>query len=76
MPERIINRHVKCPGLVELHKRFALSPDEASEIIAIWGMAAEPAVGVKTELQDFLTGQLRQQCPRLALALRLFKALH
>ena len=34
--------HVKCPGLAtfihQLSKRFALSPDEASEIIAIWGL--------------------------------------
>ena len=36
-------RHVKCPGLAgflhQLNKRFALSPDEASEIIAILGLA-------------------------------------
>ena len=37
------NIHVKCPGLarflLQLNKRFALSPDEASEIIAICGLA-------------------------------------
>ena len=26
----------------QLYKRFALSPDEASEIIAIWGLALVP----------------------------------
>ncbi len=36
------NIHVKCPGLarilLQLNKRFAPLPDEASEVIAIWGL--------------------------------------
>ena len=46
----------------QLYKQFVLSPDEASEIIAIWGLA----LGLQSlnwVLQDFLTGPLRQQCP-------------
>ena len=45
-PERTTDRHVKCPGLAgllhQLNKRFALLPDEASEIIAIWGLVLKP----------------------------------
>ena len=61
--------HVKGPGLAgflhQLNKRFALSPDKASEIIAIWGLvpATAPKLSVTTTVQDFLTGLLRQQCP-------------
>ena len=46
----------------QLYKRFALSPDEASEIIAIWGLALV-LLSLNWVLQDFLTGPLRQQCP-------------
>ena len=46
----------------QLYKRFALSPDEASEIIAIWGLALG-LLSLNWVLQDFLTGPLRQQCP-------------
>ena len=59
----------------QFYNRFALSPDEASEIIAMWGLALV-LLSLNWVLQDFLTGPLRQQCPWMALALRLFKALH
>ena len=39
----------------QLYKRFALSPDEASEIIAIWGLAL---LSLNWVLPDFLTGPL------------------
>ena len=48
-----------------MNKRFALLLDEAIETIAIWGSGAdatEPELGVTTAVQDFLPGQLRQQC--------------
>ena len=41
----------------QLYKRFALSPDEASEIIAIWGLALV-LLSLNWVLQDFLTGPL------------------
>ena len=39
----------------QLYKRFALSPDEASEIIAIWGLVLV-LLSLNWVLQDFLTG--------------------
>ena len=66
----------KAVFLHQLNKRFALSPEEASEIIAIWGLALKPlCLGVTSAEQDFLTGLLRQQRWWMALTL-LFKALH
>ena len=41
----------------QLYKLFALSPDEASEIIAIWGLALV-LLSLNWVLQDFLMGPL------------------
>ena len=46
----------------QLYKQFALSPDEASEIIAICGLA-HVLLSLNWVLQDFMTGPLIQQCP-------------
>ena len=41
----------------QFYKRFALSPDEASEIIAIWGLALV-LLSLNWVLQHFLIGPL------------------